>query len=147
MPYGTYVEPAPNDQSYGVETWDYIRNAITKGGVTAYNAWNMVLDSGGKGNDMVRQWSQDSLLVVSGGKLTLTPAFHVFRHFGQFVVPGAKVVTTTGGDAVAFKNPDGSIITVIYNSGGAKTEIVAVGGKKLQFMMPGNGWATVNYVP
>ena len=31
--------------------WGYIRNAINKGGVTAYNAWNMVLDSGGKGND------------------------------------------------------------------------------------------------
>ena len=29
--YGTYVEPAPNDQAYGVETWDYIRNAITRG--------------------------------------------------------------------------------------------------------------------
>jgi glucosylceramidase len=144
-----YVEPAPNDQAYGVETWDYIRNAITKAGVTAYNAWNMVLDTVGKGNDAVRAWAQDSLLVVntSSKTLILTPAYYVFRHFGQFVVPGAHVVSTTGGDAVAFKNPDGSIITVIYNSGAAKTATVAVGGKKLQFSMPANGWATVNYVP
>ena len=149
QPFGTYVEPAPNDQAYGVETWDYIRNAITKGGVTAYNAWNMVLDTVGKGNDMVRQWSQDSLLVVNTASKTLilTPAFYVFRHFGQFVVPGAQVVATTGGDAVAFKNPDGSIVAVIYNSGAAKTSIVAIGGKKLQFSMPANGWATINYVP
>jgi len=149
LQFAAYVEPAPNDQAYGVETWDYIRNAITKAGVTAYNAWNMVLDTGGKGNDLVRAWAQNSLLTVntSSKALILTPAYYVFRHFGQFVVPGAHVVATTGGDAVAFKNPDGSIITVIYNSGAAKTSTVAVGGKKVQFAMPANGWATVNYVP
>ena len=31
----------------------------------------------------------------------------------------------------------------MYNSGPAKTTTVAVGGKKLQFAMPANGWATV----
>jgi glucosylceramidase len=149
LQYMPYVEPAPNDQAYGVETWNYIRNAITKGGVTAYNAWNMVLDTVGKGNDAVRDWAQDSLLLVntSSKTLILTPAYHVFRHFGQFVVPGAHVVATSGGDAVAFKNPDGSIISIIYNSGAAKTLTVSVGGKKLQFSMPASGWATVNYVP
>ena len=39
---------APNDQAYAVESWDYIRDAI-KAGVTAYNAWNMVLDTVGQG--------------------------------------------------------------------------------------------------
>ena len=150
-PTGTAIprtEPAPNDQAYGVESWGYIRNAI-KAGVTAYNAWNMVLDTNGKGNDTTRQWSQDSLLVVntSSKTLTLTPAYYVFRHVSQFVQPGAKVVATTGGDAIAFKNTDGSIVTVMYNSGSSATYIVAVGGKKLQFSMPGNGWATVDYVP
>lgn len=36
---------------------------------------------------------------------------------------------------------------VMYNSGAAATYILAVGGKKLQFAMPANGWATVDYVP
>ena len=62
--YPAYMEPAPNDQAYGVESWGYIRDAI-KAGVTAYNAWNMVLDTGGKGNDTIRQWAQDALLVVN----------------------------------------------------------------------------------
>ena len=44
---------------------------------------------------------------------------------------------------VAFKNPDGSIVAVLFNSGPAKTMIVAAAGKKLQFAMPSNGWATV----
>ena len=79
----TYKEPAPNDQAYGVESWGYIVDAINKGGVTSYNAWNIVLDPGGKGNDMIRQWSQDALLVVNGTSLVLTPAYHVFRHASQ----------------------------------------------------------------
>jgi O-glycosyl hydrolase len=54
---------------------------------------------------------------------------------------------SSGGDAIAFKNTDGSIVTVMYNSGSSATYIVSVGGKKLQFSMPGNGWATVDYVP
>ena len=92
--YPAYKEPAPNDQAYAVESWGYIVDAINKGGVTAYNAWNMVLDPGGKGNDTIRQWSQDALLVVNGTKtLALTPAYHVFRHASQYVQPGAKVVS------------------------------------------------------
>ena len=50
---------APNDQAYGVESWGYIRDAIKTIKVTAYNAWNMVLDRVGKGIDTSRDWAQD----------------------------------------------------------------------------------------
>jgi glucosylceramidase len=140
-----YKEPAPNDQAYGVESWGYIRDAITKAGVSAYNAWNMVLDTVGKGNDTARQWSQDALLIVNTSSKTLTPspAYYVFRHVSQYVQVGAKVVTTTGGDAIAFKNPDGSFVVAMYNSGGASTYVVQAKNQKLQFAMPATGWATV----
>jgi glucosylceramidase len=134
---------APNDQAYGVESWAYIRNAIKMGGVTAYNAWNMVLDKTGLGIDTSRDWKQDALLVAGSGTVTPTPAYYVFRHCSQYVQPGANVVTTTGGDAIAFKNPDGSVVVAMYNSGGASTYIVQIKGQKLSFSMPGTGWATV----
>ena len=51
---------------------------------------------------------------------------------------------TTGGDALAFKNPDGSYVAVVYNSGAAKKSIVALGGKKVELDLPQNGFATVN---
>ena len=140
---GTYKSTAPNDQAYGVESWGYIRDAITKAKVTAYNAWNMVLDNVGLGIDTSRTWAQDSLLTVSGGNLNKTPAYYVFSHIGHFVDAGAKVVGTTGGDAIGFKNPDNSIVAVVYNSGAAKTSIVTIGGTKYQFSMPSNGWATI----
>ena len=136
---------APNDQAYGVESWKYIRNWI-KAGVTAYSAWNMVLDTVGDGIDANRHWNQNALLTVdtSSNALGVTPAYCVFRHFSQFVDVGATVVGTSGGDAVAFKNPNGSIVAVMYNSGAASDSYtVSIGGQKYQFSMPANGWATV----
>jgi glucosylceramidase len=135
---------APNDQAYAVESWGLIRDWI-RAGVTAYSAWNTVLDTVGVGIDTTRVWPQNALLTVdtSAKKLNITPTYYLFRHLSQFVATGAKVARTSGGDALAFKNPDGSIVAVMYNSGAAKTMTVAVGGKKLQFAMPGNGWATV----
>jgi glucosylceramidase len=143
-----YTTTAPNDQSYAVESWGLIRDWI-KAGVTAYSAWNMVLDTVGNSIDSRQPWAQNALLAVdtSTQKLVVTPAFYVFRHISQFVAPGARVVATSGGDALAFKNPNGTIVTIVYNSGDASTFVVAVGGTKLQFAMPAYGWATVNYVP
>ena len=141
----TYKPTAPNDHAYGVESWGLIRDWI-KAGITAYSAWNMVLDTVGKGIDTTRDWAQNALLTVdvAGKKLNITPTYYVFRHFSQFVQPGAKVVATSGGDALAFKNPDGRIVTVLYNSGAAKTFIVSMGGKRFSFAMPAGGWASVN---
>jgi glucosylceramidase len=150
--YPAYVEPAPNDQAYGVESWGYISKAI-RAGVTAYNAWNMVLDANGKGNDTARQWSQDTLLMTGSGtchgtafssSLCGTPAYFVFRHASQYVQPGAHVVATSGGDAIAFKNQDGSVVVAMYNSGSASSSyVVSIKGQKYQFSMPATGWATV----
>ena len=103
-------------------------------------------DTIGRSLDTVRPWAQNALLAVdvSGKKLVITPTYYVFRHVSQFTDVGAKVLSASG-DALAWKNPDGSSVAVIYNGGGAKKMIVSMAGKKLQFDAPGNGWATVNW--
>ncbi len=145
-PWGSgFIEAtAPNDHAYAVESWGLIRDWIAAG-VNAYATWNVVLDTDGVGIDSQRRWPQNALLTVDTAARTLniTPTYYVFRHFSQFIEPGATVVATSGGDAVAFKNPDGTIVTVMYNSGGATTYVLSVGGRNLQFEMPGDGWATV----
>jgi glucosylceramidase len=141
----TFVEDvAPNDHAYAVESWGLMRDWIETG-VNAYATWNLVLDTEGVSIDTTRRWPQNALLTVdtSSGTLNLTPTYYVFRHFSQFVEPGATVIGTSGGDALAFRNPDGTIVTVMYNSGGPTTYTLAVGGQNLQFEMPGDGWATV----
>ncbi|WP_437935677.1 glycoside hydrolase family 30 protein [Sorangium sp. So ce341] len=141
------AQKAPNDHAYAEESWGLIRDWI-KAGVTSYSAWNMVLDTAGKNLDSERPWPQNALLTVDTAAKTLnvTPVYHVFRHVSEYVDPGAMRVATTGGDALAFKNPDGTIVTILYNSGNAaKTTVLDVAGKKLQFSIPAHGWATVNW--
>jgi len=53
---------------------------------------------------------------------------------------------TTGGDALAFRNPDSSVVTVVHNSGSQpSTTTLAVGGTTFEFSVPARGWATVNW--
>lgn len=153
-PGGTYVQPfnnakAPNDHNYGMESWLYIKNWISKG-ANGYMAWNMVLDSVGKSLDMGRVWPQNALLIVdtAAKKLIATPAYYVFRHVSQYVDDGAKRLNTQGGDALAFKNPDGSVVTVMFNSGNAAAQTtLSAAGKTVSFSIPAQGWATVNLQP
>ncbi len=146
---GTDQSRAPNDHTYGLESWGLIRDWIKKG-VNSYLAWNMVLDTIGRSLDEVRPWAQNALLVVdrNTGTLIETPTYWVFRHVAQYVDPGSVRVAVQGGDALAWKNPDGSIVTVVHNSGGqASQQVLSVGGTLLQFTVPASGWATVNWQP
>ena len=123
-----------------------IRDWIKTGRVTAYSAWNMVLDTVGKGNDTTRDWAQNALLTVntSSKTLNLTPAYYVFRHIAQFVDAGREGRRDDRRRRDRVQEPERqSIVTVMYNSGGAKTSIVSAAGKKVSFSMPGTGWATV----
>jgi glucosylceramidase len=133
---------APNNHAYAKDSWGYMRSAI-KGGVTSYSAWNLVLDKVGHGNDTDRLWAQNALLVVDEGKLIKTPCYYVFRHLAQYVDPGAKVITVDNRDVLAFKNPDGSTVAVVYAATGKDDYTLSMAGKKIAFAMPQDGWATI----
>jgi glucosylceramidase len=144
FPNGSNSNRAPNDFAYGVESWGYIRDWI-KLGVNHYSAWNMVLDTVGRSLDTVRPWAQNAPLAVDiqAKELIITPTYYVFRHVSQYADPGGKVIGTSSNDALAFKNPDGSIVVALY-ANAARTITVGIGDRRLQFQMPGQGWATLN---
>jgi len=52
-----------------------------------------------------------------------------------------------GNNGGAAKNPDGSLVAVLYSAAAKTNYVVAMGGKKLQFSVPAAGWATVRYKP
>lgn len=135
---------APNNHAYAKDSWGYIRSAI-KSGVTSYSAWNLVLDKVGYGIDTDRKWAQNALLVADEGKLIKTPFYYVFRHVSQYVQPGAQVLKVDNREALAFKNPDGSMVAVVYAAANAGKEdyTLSMAGKKIAFKMPADGWATV----
>ena len=64
------------------------------------------------------------------------------RHLSQYVDTGAYRVTTSGGNALAFLNPNGSVVVAVSNNGAAATITVSVNGKSYKFSHPGKGWAT-----
>jgi glucosylceramidase len=109
----------------------------------------MVLDTEGLNMDVGRPWPQNALLTVDPATrvLTVTPAYHVFRHLSQFVDPGARRLATQGdADALAFANPDGSVAVVLYNPGDTARE-VTLGLRKAvwRFGVPAHGWATLGW--
>ena len=136
-----------NDHRYGEESWQLIRDWIVAG-VNSYCAWNMVLDTYGKS---LTNWPQNALLVVdrTAKTLTATPAYYVFRHFSQYIAPGATRLETTGNyDALAFRNPDGRIITEVYNKADTTQQMtVRVGAALYRFDLPAHGWATLSANP
>src|SRR6185369_9555862 len=127
-----------NDYAYAIESWGYLRDWL-KAGANGYSAWNMVLDTVGKSIDAQRPWPQNALLTVDRQSKTLvaTPAY--------YVDPNAVRIDATGGDAVAFKNPDGSLVAVVYNSANqAASTTVAMGATTYQAMVPAQGFATLH---
>jgi len=145
---GTFnANQPPNDHAYARESWGYFKEWIGAG-VNSYSAWNMVLDTAGKNLDEQRPWPQNALLVVDrdSNELTETPAYYVFRHLSYFVDPEAYVLSTSGGDALAFKNPDNSVVAVVYSET-AQLVTVSLGGKTVQAQVPAQGFATFYVEP
>jgi glucosylceramidase len=134
---------APNNHAYGEESWDLIKKWV-EAGVISYNCWNMILDTKGLNLNINKVWPQNSLLAVNRDTKTLviTPYYYVVRHLAQYVDTGAYCVSTSGGNALAFQNPDGSIVAAISNNSAATTITVSVNSKSYKFSHPGKGWAT-----
>jgi glucosylceramidase len=138
---------APNNYNYAIESWGLFKDWID-GGANGYSAWNMVLDHVGRNLDEQRPWPQNALISFrQDGSINITPYYYVYRHVAQYAEPGGKRIRVTGGNALAFKNPDGSVMVAMYNSGAAQQVTLSIGGTMMQFMAPNNGWATVNWVP
>jgi len=141
---------APNNYNYALETWGLLKDWIAEPseGVNIYHAAHMVLDTEGVGLDEVRRWPQNSLLAVdlAGGSFEPTPAYYVFRHLSQYVDEGAVLVRAQGGDAMAFENPDGSVVVVLHNdTQNPAATTLSIDGTLLEFSIPATGWATVNW--
>jgi glucosylceramidase len=137
---------APNNYAYGEESWDLIKSWIDDG-VNYYSAWNMVLDTYGWNLDEVRPWPQNAMIVVKDdGSYALTAYYYVFRHIAEYVDMGAKVAKVTGGDALAFKNPDNSVVVTVHNAdkSAAKDIVVSIDGTMYTVNVPARGWATLN---
>ena len=136
----------PNDWAYGVYTWHKIKEYFDAG-VNAYLLWNMVLDEEGKSIDAKLPWPQNAAITVDKdtAEVTYTPMFYAFKHFSHYVQPGARYVNIDGGDnAVAFLNPDGSLVIELQNAHEEpRTMTLHIDGGAMTLELPAVSWNTL----
>lgn len=125
-----------NNWDYTVYSWDLIKHYLLNG-ANAYLYWNTTLLKGGVSR---WGWTQNSLVTVDAENKTYTynHEYYLMKHLSHYVKPGATLLQTSSAAAVnhrndvlgwwegdlssnadnilAFKNTDGSIALIVYNT-------------------------------
>lgn len=95
-------------------TFNLVRHYL-QNGANSYLYWNLVLD---EHSVSTWGWRQNAMVTIDrpGKKPRFNPEHHLMKHVAHFVVPGAQRIDIRGwDDALAFENPDKSVIAVIAN--------------------------------
>ena len=121
----------------------------------------MPANNGSKKSFSTNTAGRNPLLPLDCIATSIAPAYAVVYSWISYVSPAVgatRVAITSTSDAfkgistqtwdklnaVAFKNPDGSLVAEIYNkAAAAKTTTVKVGSAFYQFVIPAHGWATL----
>ncbi len=117
--------------------WDraerYAKNIIgdLNAGVTLWLDWNLMLDTRGGPNHVGNYCDAPVIVDTETGRIHYQPSYDAIGHFSRYIRAGARCLhldwSDTGGgepvsipeslSATAFENPDGSLVTVLCNSG------------------------------
>lgn len=104
-----------NDWEGCVYSW-HLMKYFMENGVNVYNYWNISLEQGG----MSRWgWTQNSLITVDPVTFNYkyTNEYYLLKHFSHYIQSGAHLLSSKGSDEniIAFKNPDGRYVMIVYN--------------------------------
>ncbi|WP_433617523.1 RICIN domain-containing protein [Dactylosporangium sp. CA-139114] len=121
----------------------------TRNWARTVTTWNMALDTN-HGPVIGSCTNCMGVVTVNGGTITYNAEYYVLGHLAKFVKPGAVRIDSTnqgqgGIENVAFRNPDGSIVLVAVNSGGAQNFQVSFGGSSFGTNLPAGAMATFTW--
>ena len=145
---------APEDQKYlhpkYVPTYRYARDIIGcfNNWVDGWIDWNMVLDKQG-GPNWAKNWCTAPVIVdVEADEVYFTPLYYIMSHFSKFIRPGSqRIGFTIAGDKVnvtSVKNPDGSVVVVIFNPNDAEKGIeLNYNNNKIKFVISSKSIQTI----
>lgn len=90
-------------------------------GINAFYDWNILLDEQG-GPNHVGNWCYAAFMYDKKEKTLHTKLLQqYYHHFSHYIAPGAKRIAlskyTHALEATAFRNPDGTIVVVLFNAG------------------------------
>lgn len=115
--FHTEQGPARHDASRTVKWWTNRLKDAFEAGCESFTSWNLCLDE----NDGPLTGPHLCAGLVTAdsetGDFTPSAQYHVFRHIGPFVKPGAEVLKFEGADTddlavILFRNPDGEYVLV-----------------------------------
>jgi glucosylceramidase len=137
-----------NDWAFACYTWTLMRHYFS-GGASAYMYWNLALPSGGQSR---WGWRQNSLVSVDTltGAWHYNPDYYVFKHLSHFVQPGARMLVVDGTlkEALAFRNPDGSVVVVAANLENIPRRLsLRIGRRRFSAVLPPSSIHTFNLKP
>lgn len=119
-----------------------------KAGCTGFIDWNLLLNHEGGPNHQGNLCEAPIQYDSRHDRLLRNHSWFGIGHFCRYVRPGARVALTSGFDAdleeVAFINPDGERVLVVYNrSEQTKTCRVVVDERETRLTLPGHGASTL----
>jgi len=105
-----------------VPVYRYARDIIgcLNNHVEGWVDWNMMLDRQG-GPNHVGNWCIAPVIAdLQTDEIYITPLYYTLAHFSKFIQPGAKRIQHNLNSekvmTTALKNPDGSVIVIVFNS-------------------------------
>jgi glucosylceramidase len=90
-----------------------------------------------------------AITVNNSTSYTKNVAYYIIGQISKFVKPGALRISSSSSNgsifSAGFKNPDGSIVLVVYNSGSANTIKVVSGSSAFNYSVPASSAVTFNW--
>ena len=133
-----------NSWSDFMSAWDLLKHNLDNG-VAIYDYWNLALFDG---EVSTWGWQQNSLISVDyeTGAFKYNYEFYEMKHVSRYVQPGAVYLGTGGSmeEAMAFRNPDGSIVILTAEKKGEPRKLTITAGKKTVCVnIPANSVSTI----
>jgi glucosylceramidase len=135
----------PNAERYG-------RSMINdfNAGTVAWTDWNLLLDETGGPNHVKNLCFAPIHADTRTGELIITPSYYYIGHFSRFIKPGAVRISSVASRSAllttSFKNPDGTIVTVVMNDSDEAVKFkLMIDGTAIESTVPVDGIQTIVY--
>jgi glucosylceramidase len=137
-----------NDWTYASYCWDLMKYYL-RNGASGYLYWNISVPKGGVST---WGWPQNALISVDTQAKTFhyNHDYYLLKHVSHFVQRGAKRLNLRGtcDDALAFLNPDRSVIVVLRNESPQPRAIdLTIADNTIRGTMPADSFNTVTLQP
>lgn len=137
-----------NSWSYAGYCWELMKHYL-RSGASGYMYWNISLT---QDPHSTWGWPQNSLVTVDTTSKTFhyNPDYFVLKHLTHFVDVGATRIETTGtcDDSLAYRNPDGKLVTLVRNESSTPRLIqVSATGRSVVIEMPPDSLGTLTIKP